>query len=110
MSIRSPLDRTVTVLSSSSCYPPDGGTDYLPSDHTLNYMRPPLPNRRTEAQHGAFLWTRGVDHGCRRGGFVVRIRAEHKESISKSLCFLNYDRSHLFPEEPESGAGPPSTE
>lgn len=75
----------------------DGGPDYRPGDDTLNYIRPPLPNRRTEAQHGAFVWARGLDQSYLRSGFVIRIPADDKAELLTALKRLNYDDDRLFP-------------
>ena len=75
----------------------DGGPDYRPADDTLNYIRPPLPNRRTEAQHGAFVWARGLDQSYLRARLVIRIPADAKPALLTALGWLNYNHDRLFP-------------
>lgn len=75
----------------------DGGDDYQTSDETLNYIRPPLPNLRTEAQHGAFIWARGLDQNYLRTGFVIRIPADAKPALLTALKRLNYHSDRMFP-------------
>jgi len=75
----------------------DGGTDYYPADDTLNYSRPPLPNLRTEAQHGAFVWARGLSQSYKRGVLVIRIPADAKPALLTALESLNYSHDRLFP-------------
>lgn len=75
----------------------DGGPDYVPSEETLNYMRPPLPNRRTEAQRGAFVWARQNDHHYFRNSLAMRIPANSKAELLVSLSRLNYTNERMYP-------------
>jgi len=73
------------------------GCNYTPSDDTLNYIRLPFPNRRTEAQHGAFLWVRGSSQNYLRNDLLIRIPAANKPAILNDLKLINYDNDRLFP-------------
>ena len=75
----------------------DGGVDYRPADDTLNFIRPPFPNRRIEAQRGAFLWTRQIDNHHFGRGLIVRVPSTAKPEIMNGLKALNYNADILFP-------------
>ena len=75
----------------------DGGTDYVLNDETLNYIKPPLPNLRTEAQKGAFIWARGNHQSYHRSAVIARIPAESKAALRRDLECLNYTHEQLFP-------------
>jgi len=69
-----------------------------PDENTLNVGRTPFPNRRIEAQRGAFCWTRGNEIDCYRGGaLIIEIESQHKPRILDELGHLNYEDHTLFP-------------
>lgn len=70
-----------------------------PNDETLAVARTPFPNRRVEAQRGAFCWTRGIEFGCHKGSLIIEIPSDCKETILTELKRLNYDDYTLFPNE-----------
>ncbi len=74
------------------------GLPYHPQEDTVNFIRPPLPNRRTEAQRGAFVWTRGSSGSLMRGnGMAISIPSSSKIEIKVHLSKLTYFREALFP-------------
>lgn len=70
-----------------------------PNDDTLAVARTPFPNRRIEAQRGAFCWTRQIDISCHKGSLIIEIASDYKETILTELKRLNYDDYTLFPNE-----------
>jgi hypothetical protein len=70
-----------------------------PNDDTLAVARTPFPNRRVEAQRGAFCWTRQIDIGCYKNALIIEIPSDRKETIMTELKRLNYDDYTLFPNE-----------
>lgn len=81
----------LTVTHPGDKYP------YNPDEDTLAVAKTPFPNRRVEAQRGAFCWTRGIDHSCHKGGLIIEIEPQHKELILHQLERLNYADYTLFP-------------
>lgn len=77
---------------------PDGYPCH-PNDDTLAIARTPFPNRRVEAQRGVFGWTRQIDIGCRRGGLIIEIPSDAKETVLEQLRRLNYDDYTLLPND-----------
>jgi hypothetical protein len=88
-----------TYLDILSIGAKDGGTDYKPRDETLNYMRPPYPNLRTEAQRGGFIWNRTIGASYLPPGIVLRIPAAVKPTLRHALRSLNYTDERMFPVE-----------
>lgn len=83
----------VLEIESSDGYP------YHPQDDTLTIARTPFPNRRVEAQRGAFGWVRENHTGCHKGSLIIEIPSESKQMILDQLQRLNYDDYTLFQHE-----------
>lgn len=68
-----------------------------PSDETLAVAQTPFPNRRSEAQRGAFCWMRKTETECYKGSLIIEIPSDSKQEILIGLERLNYDNSFLYP-------------
>lgn len=68
-----------------------------PNEQTLAVARTPFPNRRVEAQRGAFCWIRKIDSNCYRGSLKIEIPSGVKTKILDGLKNLNYDDYTMFP-------------
>lgn len=76
---------------------PDDKYPCKPNEETLAVARTPFPNRRVEAQRGAFCWTRGTGFSCHKGALMIEIEPAYKATILEELERLNYSDYALFP-------------
>lgn len=91
------INRGGTYLDVLEVSSPGDRHPFRPKDDTLAVARTPFPNRRIEAQRGAFCWTRGIEFSCYKGSLIIEINPELKEKILEELRRLNYDDYSIFP-------------
>jgi hypothetical protein len=78
---------------------PDDKYPCTPGPHNVAIAKTPYPNRRIEAQRGAFGWTTGIEISCNNlGELPIEIPAKNKPDILEELRRLNYDDYTLFPD------------
>ncbi|MGH9429616.1 MAG: FRG domain-containing protein [Terriglobia bacterium] len=73
--------------------------DYAPGSDTLLLYRPEWHNRRSAAQSGTFIFTKGFHQNLWGGGSVLTIPPERKPFLQKQLQGFSITDSSLFPNE-----------